>query len=272
MTDAHVSARQWRDLIAGRTEETEAWELFHENSKVGRYSTTHTEAEIRAQMESMWQALPLKHCVTVDLPEAKRLELSQARLAATMRARATPDNLLAKPLSLQELTCLLYYAAGIHEDRGQPDRPFRMVPSGGALYPVELFLHVREVAELDPGLYYYNPLEHRLARLMQKDLTESLSACLVQPALPEDTAIQFFHVGIFDRTVFKYSDRGYRFALLEAGHQAQNLALTATALNYGCVNVGGYRDRDLDELLGFDGLQRSVIYLTCLGTPEAGND
>jgi nitroreductase len=54
--------------------------------------------------------------------------------------------------------------------------------------------------------------------------------------------------------------------LLEAGHVAQNINLATTALELACVNVGGFLDRQIDELLGLDGLTHSTVYMICIGT------
>jgi SagB-type dehydrogenase family enzyme len=76
---------------------------------------------------------------------------------------------------------------------------------------------------------------------------------------------------MFERSTFKYGERGYRFVLLEAGHVAQNLSLTACALGMGCVNIGGFFDRKVDELLELDGLHQSTIYMAGVGDHGAPN-
>jgi SagB-type dehydrogenase family enzyme len=68
----------------------------------------------------------------------------------------------------------------------------------------------------------------------------------------------------------KYGLRGYRFALLEAGHVGQNLVLAATGLGLGAVPLGGYYDRPTDELLGLDGVNESTLYLVAVGRIRAG--
>jgi SagB-type dehydrogenase family enzyme len=70
---------------------------------------------------------------------------------------------------------------------------------------------------------------------------------------------------VFGRTRFKYGLRGYRFALLEAGHVAQNVVLTATALGLAAVPLGGFYDRPTDEFLGLDGVNESTLYTIALG-------
>ncbi|MGI8420822.1 MAG: nitroreductase family protein [Gaiellaceae bacterium] len=61
--------------------------------------------------------------------------------------------------------------------------------------------------------------------------------------------------------------RGYRFALLEAGHLAQNLLLTGTALELACIPLGGFFDRRMDDLLDLDGVNESMLYAVAVGRP-----
>jgi SagB-type dehydrogenase family enzyme len=77
--------------------------------------------------------------------------------------------------------------------------------------------------------------------------------------------VMIFITAVFERSVFKYGDRGYRFVLLEAGHVGQNLSLVANGLGLGAVSVGGYFDRKIDGLLGIDGLNHSTVYIISLG-------
>jgi SagB-type dehydrogenase family enzyme len=71
---------------------------------------------------------------------------------------------------------------------------------------------------------------------------------------------------MFWRTRFKYGVRGYRFALLEAGHVGQNVTLAAAALRVAALPVGGFFDRRLDELVGADGLDEASVYAIVLGS------
>jgi SagB-type dehydrogenase family enzyme len=61
--------------------------------------------------------------------------------------------------------------------------------------------------------------------------------------------------------------RGYRFALLEAGHVGQNILLVATALGLGAVPLGGYYDRLTDHFLGLDSVNESTLYTFAVGRP-----
>ena len=73
---------------------------------------------------------------------------------------------------------------------------------------------------------------------------------------------------MFWRSRFKYGARAYRFTLLEAGHVAQNFLLAVAALGLAAVPIGGFYDREVDSLLGVDGLYESSLYLLPLGAAE----
>ena len=67
------------------------------------------------------------------------------------------------------------------------------------------------------------------------------------------------------RSRFKYGARAYRFVLLEAGHVAQNVLLAAAALGLAAVPLGGFYDREVDAVLGADGLYEASLYLIPVG-------
>jgi SagB-type dehydrogenase family enzyme len=242
-----------------------AWELFHENSKTSRFEPLLPADMLLEKMSRNYAALPFHGFPKIPLPEQVK-SLPQP-IEQVLRSRATARNIEPRAIGLDDLATMLHYSYGISRDQrdaGFPV-PFRMIPSGGALYPLEVFFHTVHVRELGPGLYHYNPLANLLSRLSDQDQSKAIARGLVQPELAEATSIQFFITALFERSVFKYGERGYRFALLEAGHLAQNLGLVACALGLGCVNIGGFFDRTIDEFLGFDGLYQSTIYVAAVG-------
>ena len=91
------------------------------------------------------------------------------------------------------------------------------------------------------------------------------AAALVDPALVEGASALVVITGMFWRARFKYGVRGYRFALLEAGHVVQNAVLAAAALGLPALPVGGFYDRRLDALVGADGLDEASVYALLIG-------
>ena len=136
--------------------------------------------------------------------------------------------------------------------------PLRAVPSGGALYPLELYVAALRVDGLEPGLYHFDPLRTRArdasdrARAGRGGRALDLSGDRVAAA-PRCWSSR-------PSSGARASSTGcvaYRFALLEAGHVGQNVLLAATALGLGAVPLGGFYDRLTDEFLGLDGVNES---------------
>ena len=160
----------------------------------------------------------------------------------------------AGALDATSLATILDAAYGVRDERR------RTVPSGGGLYPLELYVVLR-----GGGVHRYDPELHALE---EHDLGDPWPALVLSspiPSLLDDASAAILVLGVFGRTRFKYGQRGYRFALLEAGHVGQNVVLAAAALDVVALPFGGYYDARLDELVGADGVEESVVYAVVLG-------
>ena len=259
----------WEKRVLQSNENDNLWEIYHENSKVGRYNRAKSSIEIVAIMKKMYESLPYVGYRSIQLPRTfSKLQLG---LEETILARVTARKMEPANLSLTDVGAIFHYAYGITRDNTDTEYPrsFRTVPSGGALYPLELYFYSRYIENLETGLYHYNPVENNLHQIIAEDLTLKISNCLTpgQSNLAHNTSMMIFITSIFERETFKYGSRGYRFALLEAGHVAQNINLVSTAMGLGSVNIGGYFDREVDELIGIDGVTHSTIYMIGIGKP-----
>ena len=107
---------------------------------------------------------------------------------------------------------------------------------------------------------------HSLEQLSKYDVTNKFIN-VIPPLEPVVTKACFAIVmsSVMQRVKFKYGERGYRFALLEAGHIAQNILLAATSEELGAVPIGGFFDDRLNDILGLDGLEEIVIYSVLVG-------
>jgi len=257
--------RLWEEIFMPGSNEETLWELFHENSKVGRYTQALSKEEVRSRMKEFHESLPYEGYPRVTLPTSfAPLSLS---LEQAITTRTSVRNFSPCELTLEQIATFFFYAYGVtrkNTDTSFP-RPFRVVPSGGALYPLELFFHTAHLEGHPSGIYHYNAAEHCLRHLQDGDDTQRISVALVQPELALGASLIIFLTAIFERSAFKYGERGYRFILLEAGHVAQNINLVANALGLGCVNIGGYFDREIDEYLDLDGITHSTIYMIAIG-------
>ncbi len=90
----------------------------------------------------------------IELPEPRyNSEISIEKALSERRSVRTYTD---EPITLEQLSQLLWAAQGITNKEG-----FRTAPSAGALYPLEIYIIVGNVIDLDKGIYKYNILEHK---------------------------------------------------------------------------------------------------------------
>jgi len=204
-----------------------------------------------------------------DYPEAEKIPLPPPgdfrglyTEEAIVRRRSVRDY-SGQPMSLEELSRLLFYTGGINAERW--GYKLRAAPSAGALYPIEVYPIVHRVEGLKPGLYHYAVRDHALELLRADDLRGAIVRYgLAQEFLGEANLVLVF-TAIFQRLRWKYRERSYRYALLEAGHLGQNVYLTATSMGMGACAVGAFLDDELNALLGVDGREEATLYVLAVG-------
>jgi SagB-type dehydrogenase family enzyme len=247
-------------------------ELYHEASKIyPSFGARQTrgyllEANEELRFSSARSVKRSRHLPAVTLPEPA---LPQASFGDVVNARRSERCFGAGPVSLEELSGLLHAAYGTTHPM-IPDAPpgigplFRTVPSGGGLYPLELDAFAWNVHGLERGRYHFDPLRRVLEVIRVADEREAMRSTTVYEDIVTGCAVLVVISAMFWRTRFKYGLRGYRFALIEAGHVAQNVLLAATAFDLACVPLGGFFDREMDDLLGLDGVNESALYAVAI--------
>jgi len=81
------------------------------------------------------------------------------------------------------------------------------------------------------------------------------------------SAVIFIWTALFSRSKCKYGERAYRYIYLDAGHIAENLALSATSLQLGSCQIAALYDDEVNQLIGVDGITESTLYLSAVGIP-----
>lgn len=180
---------------------------------------------------------------------------------AIQRRRSSRDY-SGQPMSLAELSHLLYHINGITEDTRYP---FRAAPSSGGLYPIEIYPVVHNVADLSAGLYHYNVRDHALDLLRAEDFRRELTHYAVDQEMVGQANLTLVLTAIFQREQWKYGSRAYRYTLLDAGHIGQNIYLAATSMGLGACAIGAFFDDDINQMLGVDGVAEAVVYLLVVG-------
>jgi len=198
----------------------------------------------------IWQALepivvgpsPMVDEIRIKLPEP-RYDSNVSIEEALLRRRSIREY-TGEPLTLQEVSQLLWSAQGITDLRG-----FRTAPSAGALYPLEVYVAVGDVENLTKGVYKYRPQEHEIIKVLDGDKRADLAKAALGQAWVKEAAVDIVVSAVYERTTVKYGDRGIRYVYVEAGHAAQNLCFQATAMDLGTVTVGAFYDEQVKEVL-----------------------
>ena len=172
---------------------------------------------------------------------------SEQSVEMLLQQRRSVRSYKKSSLNLTEVGQLLWSAQGVSDAQG-----LRTAPSAGALYPLKLFVVVGDVNELSPGIYQYNPEEHSLLKTANGDLRKLVQKAALNQSSIGDAAIIFVFTAIYQRTTWKYGDRGVRYVHMEVGHAGQNLFLQAEALDLGTVVVGAFDDDEVRKVLSLD--------------------
>jgi len=227
---------------------------------------------IRGEMRGVgldWSHQPETYKIYKD---ARRIQLPKPTVRATMsldealRKRKSIRVYTSEPLPLEELSYLLWAANGIQ--RQENGLEFRTAPSAGALYPIETYLIVSSITDLTPGVYHYAVRDHELEVLKTGNFShEAMRAGLGQEMIGL-AAVTFVWTAVFERSKWKYHQRAYRYVYLDTGHIAQNLALAATAFELGSCQIGALYDDEVNQIIGVDGVEESVLYMCSLGWPK----
>ena len=171
-----------------------------------------------------------------------------------------------EPLSMVDLAFLLWASTGIQ--RIEHDYAFRTAPSAGALYPIETYIAVNNVQDLVKGVYHYNIENNWLEEIKRGNFGEILAHAALDQKMCVDSSVVFIWTAVFQRSIWKYSQRAYRYVYLDAGHIAQNLALGATSINCGSCHIGAFFDDEINSILAIDGRNESAICLSVVGHPR----
>ncbi len=201
----------------------------------------------------------------VVLPDARGLNIPAKDLLEAINARTTVRNYSETPLTLDELSFLLWCTQGVKRVSQRPVT-LRTVPSAGARHAFETYLLINRVDGLKPGLYRFLAIEHALLPIdLEQDWAGILTEACEDQEMVRNSAATFFWVAVRERMAWRYGERGYRYLHLDAGHVCQNLYLAAEAIESGVCAIAAFNDEKLCTALGVDGVEMFPVYVGTLG-------
>ena len=194
----------------------------------------------------------------VFLPEDFSVLKMNGDFSSCIAGRKSRRAFAKEPIKLLELSYLLWATQGIRNTvQTEVEITFRNVPSAGSRHPLETYLFINHVEEIEPGLYHYRPDLHLLEKLDcdrysdKASLQEDLKHALCSQTFAAIAPVLFVWSAIPYRCEWRYGLKAAKYILLDAGHTCENLYLAAENIGLGVCAVGAYDQDLLDEVLGF---------------------
>jgi len=175
--------------------------------------------------------------------------------------RQSIRNFAQKPLSLEQLSQLLWSAQGITTQFR------RAVPSAGATYPLDVFAVTGIVTGLNPGVYLYLAMKHSLQLVKEGELREELASAALNQEFIAHAPLDIVITAEYSRTTVRYGSRGEKYVQMEVGHAGQNVSLIAETLGLGTVVIGAFIDEEVKRCLNLP-KNFSPLYIMPVGYPK----
>ncbi|TMU85847.1 SagB/ThcOx family dehydrogenase [Bacillus sp. BHET2] len=149
----------------------------------------------------------------------------------------------------------------------------RFAPSGGALYPNELYIYLK-LDDLPDGIYHYDAAHHRLVLLREGNVDSYLERALGNRCEISSCFGTAFVSTRYWKNFFKYNNFSYRLQGLDAGVLMGQLLETAKRFGFESGVYVQFLDSAINRLLGLTEEEESVytvIPLSVAATNWAGN-
>ena len=213
----------------------------------------------------------------IDLLPVDKLTIGDVSLRKMIGQRRSRRKYTGEYLTNEELSYLLWATQGISKmvmgAGGTTRYHLRTVPSGGARHPFETYLLINRVEGIEPGIYRYIPVGHKLLFLRgDEGLDDEINDICFGQKFVGEGAVVFIWAAVPYRTEWRYSAVAHKDIAMEAGHICQNLYLAAESIGGGACAILGYDQPSIDEFVGVDGKEEFVIYLAPAGKIEQPGD
>ena len=229
--------------------------LFHSRVRDGRQ-----DSQIGATFRFCPEILPLPACKppmqgeVIDLyrPDIEQLKAEDYPFTLVLEERRSVRDYAPEAITLRQLGEFLYRSARVKKlhpaDPGKGmmyEASARLYPGGGACHGLEIYLTVGECQGLNPGLYHYDPLEHRLTKLSETNKYTSLMLKQAENSAAKQCLPQVLitMTARFQRLSWKYNSIALSLILKDVGVLYQTMYLVATAMDLApCALGAGHAD------------------------------
>ena len=201
---------------------------------------------------------------TIQLLEpVKKLKLD---LLDVLERRKSIRHYSPVKMTMKEFSTLIKYAFGNSNRKTHYQEATvinRYYPSGGGLYPVDVYININRVDGIPSGLYKYQLYSHTL-----------------RPTNSNFHIEEFLQYGNFDfenysflilfeydlnKNYLKYGELSLLNTFVEVGNMAHALDIISTATGFGTCQIAGFDKTYGNRSLGLDGVNSNIIYTSICG-------
>ncbi|TFG95867.1 SagB/ThcOx family dehydrogenase [Candidatus Thorarchaeota archaeon] len=202
----------------------------------------------------------------IDLIPPNDFTIGKAPFLDLVNHRQSRRKYTSEPLTLEELSFLLWSTQGVKQVLRSGSGVKRTVPSAGAKSPLETYLVINRVTGLEPGLYRYISFSHKLLFIKRIDnAEETMGKLSFEQMFVGKAPVIFCWTAVPYRTEWRYTILSHKFIAIDLGIVCQNLYLACEAINLGTVAIGYYEQNKLDELFDLNTDEEFVVLLAPVG-------
>ena len=254
---------------------------FRDNRNFMKSGFDIPEREFVSDQERGFPAPPVDKALNsnfkiIELPAVDKSIIKHNDLFTCFDNRRSRRNYKDTPVTLEELSFLLWATQGVQRVipayKKTGHITLRPVPSAGGRHTYETYLAVNNVEGLEKGIYIYLPLDHKLAFYRPDyNISDKLIYAYGGENYQDEAQwlgkapVVFLWSCIPYRGEWRYNCEAHRLMLLDIGHVCQNLYLACEGIGFGACAIAGYVQKTFDELVGIDGENEYVVYVSAVG-------
>lgn len=208
---------------------------------------------------------------SLTLQEAERHKQNSGTLLEILNARKSIREYSDDYISLENLAHFLYSSARIKKIVKSPEgtvtrRPY---PSGGARYPLEIYVVNNYVKGIERGVHFYDPFKHRMILLNKNQIYQKKFNTFLldvqSPLLKRPPDVAFIITAVFARTMWKYRNIGFSLIMSDLGCLYQTMYLVATEMNLAPCPLGKTYEELVRNWLKLNWFEESHVGTFLLG-------
>ncbi len=202
----------------------------------------------------------------IDLSPPDEFTIGKAPFLDLVNSRESRRKYTSDPLTLEELSFLLWCTQGVKELLKSGRGIKRTVASAGAKSPFETYLVINDVKGLEPGLYRYISFSHQLMFIKKiENAVEKMGELSYDQKFVGTAPVIFCWTAVPYRSEWRYTILAHKFIAVDLGIVNQSLYLACEAVNLGTVAIGYYEQNKLDALLGLNTDEEFVVLVAPVG-------